>query len=174
MGSWHVMTMVFSQAGRKKKKSDAEPQPSQRDADGGGEGPPVEKPKKMKSPSSYFPYPDTCPPTASSEDEPGEDEPDEYEPTDMEEDDDVQAQEPVCLHEDLHEELYGIPTPKKPALPSSSSVPAAGEKQQSVDLISDDEGIESPDKVDKKATTETTGTHKEPMHLLSVNHIVIL
>ena len=68
------------------------------------------------------------------------------------------APQPVALHENLHEELYGLPTPKKCLRAGSEVAPTEIEKTPGGQIVSDsdDEKDAAPE-----ATGETTGTHKD-------------
>lgn len=77
----------------------------------------------------------------------------------------------VPLHEDLHEELYDLPTPKKPATAATGASTASGEisptllesSLEPVTVPSDDDGLKSPimDDEKKKKPVDNTGAHKD-------------
>lgn len=117
------------------------------------EGAPAGQPARKKRPKETYPTPDRLPSSeycTSDEDDDGE--------SDGAEDKGVT--EPVLLHEELHEELYGLPTPKKPIAHASSNEIAPTELE--LDSTSSDEESTSGKPKDKQPSpADTTGAHKD-------------
>lgn len=136
------------------KAEDAEPSPHDQPA---GDTKPLDPPKKekvkrLRSVSEYDQYPDRCPSFATTSDE--------------EDEDDENGERPFALHEDLHEELYGLPTPSKndgdaeePGTPASSKItPTELEDTPEPQIISDEE---KPPGHGDAVDDATAGTYKD-------------
>ena len=110
--------------------------------DASPEGEPPAKKKKLKE---SHPPPDRLP---SSE----------YDDSDS----DDEENENIPLHEEFHEELYGLPTPRKGVARGESGEIASTEMEQSPESIddSDDDG-DAMGKSAGRPSGDTTGTHKD-------------
>lgn len=102
--------------------------------------------RRKKRPKTYVPSPDSQP---SSE----------YCTETESEKDCARESTLVALHENLHEELYGLPTPKKPE--RSESAPTELDKSPVQTIDSDDDD-------DPEPCGETAGTHKDQKVLSSL------
>lgn len=103
----------------------------------------LQKKKRLKQ---SFPSPDTQPSSEYYSESSGE-EPDELDT----------GAKPVQLHEDVHEELYGLPTPRKMSHQDSGDI-ATTEPEKTpgtveLEISDDDESLEKG--------VSTTGTHKD-------------
>lgn len=165
----HVRIVWKCQVDAGTKVESVEAAPSQPDL--AGEAPPKGKVKKKRT-KETFPTPDRKPSSeyyyssASEADDDDSQKGDEDEQSDEDEpaDQDDEPTEPLALHLDLHEELYGLPTPTKfKSHGSTEMTPTEVEKTPELPtemISSDDEG--SPSGVrDGKHADGATGTHKD-------------
>ena len=138
-----------TQGGKAKETAPASSGPSKEPGEG-SEGPPARKKRTKET----YPTPDRLPSSeyyTSDEDDVEGDSEEEKE----------KVTEPVVLHEDLHEELYGTPTPKKGIVHANSSeIPPT---EMELDSTSSDEESTSGKPKDKQPL-DTTGAHKEQAH----------
>ena len=119
------------------------------------EGEPPAKRKKLKE---SYPPPDRLP---SSE----------YCDSESDDEEENENGKSITLHEELHEELYGLPTPRKCAARDGSGEIAPTDLDQSPESVddSDDDG----DALGESAghpSGDTTGTHKD--HIPCMAHLV--
>lgn len=136
------------------KKESTEAAPSRPD-----DLPEGERPAKRKKLKESYPPPDRLP---SSE----------Y--CDSNTDDEEENENGVTLHEELHEELYGLPTPRKCVAREGSGEIAPTELEQSpdgelVDDTDDDDGVPLGQSAGQPSG-DTTGAHKDQVPCMA--HLV--
>ena len=116
---------------------------------------PAGPPARKKRPKETYPTPDRL---ASSEYCTSDEDDDSESDGAKDKEEMPEPPEPLLLHEDLHEELYGLPSPKKGIAHANSNEIAPTELEP--ESVSSDEESSSGKPKDKQPA-DTTGAHKD-------------